>query len=87
MKHILDFGEFQLDMDLIEIIRKEKRYPLTKREFEILAFFIKNKNKFVTHYTGISFDNLKFHVYLLRKKIGKNTIKTVKGKGYMLKAM
>ena len=92
------FNEIEIDTDENMISVNNKMLSLTKKEFELLNFFIANKNRILTkesiaeHLWGDDIDladNFFFiytHINNLRKKImkkgGNDYIKTVYGMGY-----
>lgn len=92
------FNEFELLADQGTVKVNGKSLMLTKKEFEMLLFFISNKNRLLTresiaeHLWGDNidladnFDFIYTHINNLRKKImksgGKDYIKTVYGIGY-----
>ncbi len=94
----IEFNEIELLPDLGMAKINGKSLPLTKKEFELLLFFISNKNRLLTresiaeHLWGDNidladnFDFIYTHINNLRKKImktgGKDYIKTVYGIGY-----
>ncbi|MBE2257155.1 MAG: response regulator transcription factor [Ignavibacteria bacterium] len=98
-KIIID--DIEIDTESKEVSVKSKNAELTLKEFELLLFFLANKNKVITkdsiaeHLWGddlSSNDNFDFiyqHIKNLRKKIsdlgGKNYISTVYGLGYKFK--
>ncbi len=82
-----------------EVTRDEKKIQLTAKEFDLLEFFLLNKNQVVTRdlilskvwgyeFTGDT-NVVDVYVKYLRKKIeegfNKTLIQTVRGVGYMLK--
>ena len=95
---IIKFNEIEIDADTNSIFVNQKPMILTKKEFELLNFFIANKNRILTkesiaeHLWGDDIDladNFFFiytHINNLRKKImkkgGNDYIKTVYGMGY-----
>ncbi|WP_297336182.1 response regulator transcription factor [Algoriphagus sp.] len=94
----LNFNEIVLDTAMIQVKVHQKILDLTKKEFDLLLFFITNKNRVIgkeaiaQHLWGdytddlANFDFVYQHVKNLRKKIsqagGKDYIKTVYGIGY-----
>jgi DNA-binding response OmpR family regulator len=85
--------EFTLDTNAHELQSKTQKYKLSKKEFEIISFFIKHKNQLITHETLISniwLDNIptnatiRTYIKHLRDIIGKDTILSIKGIGYKL---
>jgi len=97
-KKILECKEILVDLDACEVKVHEKPIELTKKEYEILVYFISNQNRVVTkqsiaeHLWGDqadfydSFDFVYQHIKNLRKKIiqagGGDYITTIYGMGY-----
>ena len=96
--NLIIFDEIKIDIDRREVSIADKSIELTKREFDILLFFVSNKGRVLTkeaiieHIWGDdsnTFDNLDFvytHIKNLRKKLSdegvKDYIKSVYGVGY-----
>ena len=94
----ITFGGLLLKLDERIVLADGKPVPLTKKEFEILIFLARNKNRVLTkesiaeHLWGdymeeaISFDFIYAHVKNLRKKLAahgySDYLKTVYGVGY-----
>jgi DNA-binding response OmpR family regulator len=92
------FNEINIDFDEKTARVGDEKIPLTKKEFELLLFFISNKNRVVTkesiagHLWGDdidsidSFDFIYTHLNNLRRKIrqcgGNDYIQTLYGMGY-----
>ncbi len=100
--HIINFNEIQLNTDLLEARIHETTLDLTKKEFDLLLYFLVNKNRVLSRqsiaahlwgdYTE-NMDNFDFvyqHLKNLRKKIaaagGTDYIDTVYGLGYKFNA-
>ncbi len=78
------------------VLKNKKRIQLSPTEYRLLEYLVHHKGKVVPatemyqHVWGdfddeLVFSNtLKVHIARLRKKIGKNVIKTVKGQGYLI---
>jgi DNA-binding response OmpR family regulator len=97
-KKILECKEILVDIDACEVKVNGKPVELTKKEYEILVYFISNQNRVVTkqsiaeHLWGDhadfydSFDFVYQHIKNLRKKIihagGGDYITTIYGMGY-----
>ncbi len=97
-KKVLECKEILVDLDACEVKVHEKPIELTKKEYEILVYFISNQNRVVTkqsiaeHLWGDqadfydSFDFVYQHIKNLRKKIiqagGGDYITTIYGMGY-----
>ncbi|WP_288372214.1 response regulator transcription factor [uncultured Algoriphagus sp.] len=96
------FNEINLDTKLLEAKVNQSVLDLTKKEYDLLLFFLTNKNRVIgkeaiaQHLWGdytddlANFDFVYQHVKNLRKKIekanGKDYIKTVYGIGYKFDA-
>lgn len=92
------FNEIKILPDEFKVFIKEKEIKLTKKEYELLLFFISNKTKVVTKTSLIdylwgdfmdpadSYDFIYTHIKNLRKKLIQNDcndyIQTVYGIGY-----
>jgi len=96
--HLVEFNEISLDTDRMETAVNGSTLDLTRKEFDLLLYFMVNKNRVLsrqsiaTHLWGDytdSLDNFDFvyqHLKNLRKKIaaagGTDYIDTVYGLGY-----
>lgn len=94
----IKINELLIDVDKRELLVNNKYIELTRREYDILLFFVSNKERVLTkeaiteHIWGDdsnSFDNLNFvytHIKNLRKKLkdagGGDYLKSVYGIGY-----
>ena len=94
----LIFGSLTIDLDKRSVVVSDKTLKLTKKEFDILVYLARNKNRVVTkdsiaeHLWGdymddaLSYDFIYAHVKNLRKKLSQNNcgdyLKTVYGVGY-----
>ena len=92
------FNELAIDIDERQVFINDKPLKLTKKEFDILLYLVRNKNRVVTkdsiaeHLWGdymddaYSFDFIYSHVKNLRKKLIQNGcdnyLKTIYGIGY-----
>lgn len=97
-KNVLHFDNLELDLNQKEVKVNEKKVDLTKKEYELLLYFISNKNRVIAknaiaiHLWGDGFDvadNYDFiytHIKNLRKKLvqagAPDYIKSVYGMGY-----
>ncbi|HMQ47266.1 MAG TPA: response regulator transcription factor [Saprospiraceae bacterium] len=95
---MLEFGDLHVNTDTHDVLVKGQPLVLTVKEYELLLFFISNKNRPLTkqiiaeHLWGDhvdfldSFDFVYQHIKNLRKKItaagGADYIKTIYGLGY-----
>ena len=96
--NLLVFNEISIDLDSIECKVNEQPVVLTKKEFNLLVYFINNKNRVLSkqaialHLWGdytYNLDNVDFiyqHLKNLRKKIidadGTDYVQTIYGLGY-----
>lgn len=94
----MKFGDLIINLDERKVTASEKELKLTKKEYNILLYLARNKNRVVTkdsiaeHLWGdymdeaISYDFIYAHVKNLRKKLVDNNcgefLKTVYGIGY-----
>ncbi|WP_460880788.1 winged helix-turn-helix domain-containing protein [Pontibacter rugosus] len=94
----ITFAEITVDTQAKEVLSDDKKITLTKKEYELLLYFIINKNRLLSqqaiaeHLWGDNYDmndNYNFvymHIKNLRRKlissIGNDYIKTVYGMGY-----
>ena len=97
--NILKVGDLVMNLDSKEVTREGKNIPLTAKEFQLLEYLIRNKNKVVSRIDiamnvwDIDFDTktnvIDVYVNFLRKKIEKDfsskLIYTQVGMGYVLK--
>jgi len=95
---LITFDDFAVNVDARELFYQNKLVKLTKKEFQLLIYFVINKNRVVgkisiaEHIWGDSysnadnFDAIYVHLVNLRKKLaqagGKDYIKTIWGMGY-----
>lgn len=95
---VLEFKNIKINTDTHDVVVDDKPITLTVKEYELLLFFITNKNRVLTkqsiaeHLWGDnvdfmdSFDFVYQHIKNLRKKIanegGEDYIKTIYGLGY-----
>jgi DNA-binding response OmpR family regulator len=98
MSNIISFGNLTVNLDERTVIANKNVLQLTKKEYSILIYLVRNKNRVVTkdsiaeHLWGdymddaASFDFIYAHVKNLRKKLAQNEcddfLKTVYGIGY-----
>ena len=97
-KNILRFDNLVLDLNLKELRIADKKIDLTKKEYELLTYFISNRNKVIAknaiavHLWGDGFDmadNYDFiytHIKNLRRKLLQagciDYLKSIYGMGY-----
>ena len=92
-------GDLELNLVARSVVRGGVEIDLTRREFELLEFLLRNKNTPVTREmiardvwkeaTGTLTNTIDVYITLLRKKIERpdspTLIHTVRGVGYVLK--
>jgi DNA-binding response OmpR family regulator len=94
----ITYNEIRVDTDANQVYVNDRLLVLTKKEYDLLLFFMANRNRIITkesiveHLWGDnviltdSFDFVYTHVKNLRKKIvtaeGRNYIKAIYGFGY-----
>lgn len=97
-KEILEYNEISIKLESRTVFVKEKKVNLTKKEFELLVYFISNANKIITKDAiafslwknnadlAISSDIIYTHIKNLRKKLveagAKDYVHAVYGIGY-----
>jgi two-component system OmpR family response regulator len=91
----LTTGKVTLDTNTQEVWNGKKKIELSPKEFALLHFLLQHKGiaqdrpRIIEHVWG-GRDDLMFsqtvdvHIAYLRRKIGKDTIQTVPGRGYMI---
>lgn len=98
-QRIIEYADLKLNIDTKEVFRDENPIQLTAKEFNLLEFFMLNKEILLTkeqiieHVWGLDFDTgtniLEVYISYLRNKIGNKEgskfIHTRKGLGYIFK--
>ncbi len=85
-----------VEIDTINKIIKKKSHEiyLTKKEWDVLLFLLKRRNKIVTHNDILNYvwgtsdvgeDSVRTYIKKLRTVLPKDTIETYKGRGYKLR--
>jgi DNA-binding response OmpR family regulator len=96
---VLNFQNIKLDLNTHQVFKDSKEVVLTQKEFALLEFLLRNKNKVCTrtriieHVWDIHFEAdtsvIDVYVNFLRKKLdskdNKSFIQTVRGVGYIIK--
>ena len=83
-----------IDLDLKRVTKNDEQIIVTQKEFELLLFLIKNKNQLVSNSIieeqlwnneeYINSNVIQVTIYNLRKKLGKEFIKSSRGLGYKI---
>ncbi len=88
--------DIELNLDLKEVKRWDKKIELTSKEFQILEYLMKNKNKVIPKKELLEYiwwinndiwsDVVRSHIQLIRSKLNKgfdyDPIKTIRGVGF-----
>ena len=93
---VLTCGHVELDPTANVVRRNGQQLVMTAREFRLLALLMQRANKYITksdiEYALYDADNLvesntiEVTIYNLRKKLGSEFIKSIRGVGYMVSA-
>ncbi len=87
------FGDTIIDLSSGLIIRGKKKITLSKRAWDLLVFLLKNRGRIVSKQeildnvwkdVVVTEDSIRAYIKELRQVLPKNTIKTFKGRGYLL---
>lgn len=91
---IIEHGALKFDPSQRKVFLRNEEVALTTREYHLLELFMHNKERVLTRaaieeklYTWddeVSSNALEVHIYNLRQKLGKSSIRTVHGVGYAL---
>ncbi|WP_027331067.1 response regulator [Marinimicrobium agarilyticum] len=91
---VLQVGDAKLDVNERALFLKNSRITFSRREFSLIHAFFERPRKVFTRESleelsyswdeEIESNSLEVHIHRLRKKLGNNAIKTVRGVGYML---
>lgn len=94
LKNILKFKGLTLDTVKFEVKNDGKNINLSKTEFALLEYLMRNKDKIVSkqkiidhvwdYDSNVLPNTVEAYIRYLRKKIDKNLIKTVRGFGYKI---
>lgn len=93
-ENLIEIGSFVIDMEQHQIQFEQQWLNLTKMEFSILRRLILQSGKIVPRErlqqdlydwnNEVGSNTLEVYIHHLRKKIGANSIKTIRGEGYRL---
>lgn len=95
---VLSIGDLKIDTVKNEIMLDSKKIPLTRKEYILLEYLAKNKDRIISrgaimeHVWDMNADpfsnTIEVHIRNIRKKLGlpsnRNLIRTISGRGYML---
>lgn len=95
-KNLLLIKDIKINLSTYEVTRANQPVELTKREFELLVFLVKNKNhvlsrdQLLTEVWGYDYmgetNVVDVYVRYLRQKLDYELIETVRGVGYMVRS-
>jgi two-component system, OmpR family, response regulator len=93
---VLEVGELRLDPATHQVWRRGEELSLTAREFALLEMFMRHPGEVLSRFELLehvwdgSYENrsnvIEVYVGYLRDKLGRETIETVRGLGYRLRA-
>ena len=93
-RNVLRYRDLTLDLDAYTAVRGERNLELTNREFECLRELLQNQGRVMTYqmlvsrvwnYDYIGDDRVVYsHIKNLRRKLGADYIRTVRGVGYRI---
>jgi len=91
---VLAVGEIELNPAARSVTRAGQTVELTPREFDLLHLLLENTDRVLTRRTleeqlytwndAVDSNALEVHIHHLRKKLGNDLIRTVRGVGYMV---
>ena len=94
MEHALCFRDIVLNQDTMEVTQGNQKLALTKTEYELLRYFLRNqrtvlsRDMLLDRVWGMDFDGdartVDTNIRRLRKKIGEDYIQTRVGMGYVM---
>ncbi len=92
--HLITLGNLSINTDTKIVMKESNTIKLTAKEYELLMFLIKNKNGYVSNnmieeqlwnnQEYINSNVIQVTIYHLRKKLGKELIKSNRGLGYKI---
>jgi len=91
---VLQCGALRLDLATRQVMQAEQEIELSRREFALLQLLLENAGRVVTRdrletalygwLDPVASNALEVHVHHLRKKLGAETIRTMRGVGYLV---
>ncbi len=92
----IEHGQLVLDPDKLEVIQRGALVDLPRREFALLQLLIESAGRVVTREhamrnlyrwdEAVDSNAIEVHVHHLRRKLGPNLIRTIRGVGYLVQA-
>lgn len=94
MNDQIQIGNIQINKANKQVFLNEIEVELTYKEFHLLELLILNRgrviscenieNSFYTYDTNVSSNVVQVHIHNLRRKLGKDIVRTVQGFGYIM---
>lgn len=94
LAEVIELGELVMDLDALEVRQRDEVVPLTRREFTVLRELLLHLGQVLTRERleqavygwdeDVESNALEVHVHHLRKKLGSQLIRTVRGVGYLV---
>lgn len=91
---LVHIGELEIDLAARSVRRNGKQVPLTAREWTLFDAFVQHPGQILSKTqlderlyafdTEVESNTIEVHISRLRKKLGKETIETLRGLGYRL---
>lgn len=91
---LIQIGNIVVNKETKQVLRDKTEVELTQREFHLLELFILNRgriisresieNSFYAYDADISSNVIQVYIHNLRRKLGKNIVRTVQGFGYIM---
>ena len=91
--NLITHGDLAVDPVSRQVIQAGKPVTLTAREFSLLLYFLERSGRLLTRAqlhdalyswsTDVESNALEVHIHHLRRKLGRQRIRTVHGQGYI----
>lgn len=92
--NVISYGDLHVDPVSRQVLQAGKPVNLTAREFSLLLYFLERAGRLLTRAqlhdalyswtTDVESNALEVHIHHLRRKLGRQLIRTAHGQGYML---
>ena len=91
---LIQIGNIAVNKATKQVLRDQTEVELTQKEFHLLELFILNRgriisresieNSFYAYDADVSSNVIQVYIHNLRRKLGKNIVRTVQGFGYIM---
>ena len=91
---LIQIGNILVNKKTKQVLRDKTEVELTQKEFHLLELFIHNRgriisresieNSFYAYDADVSSNVIQVYIHNLRRKLGKNIVRTVQGFGYIM---